>query len=292
MNKTAKGAITRFDAYLRRRNYAAHTRENYRLDLTLFFADRDLIPASASHRDIEQFIQVHYDHDLAPTTLNRRLYALKHFFDFLLEERLVFGNPVKASHFARLGRPLPKPLAPAHLQALFDQMRHPMDRALFGVMLRGGLRVSEVVKLERSQIDWDQRALRIEQGKGRKDRIVYLSSDAMEALQACLHVRPKCVPGNVVFWNRKRPLVPLSVNAIQKKMQRLAKAAGIEASCHRLRHTFASSLLENGAELVSVKELLGHAKVGTSERYARVSNQRVKQEYQRTMRKVIQHNKV
>jgi site-specific recombinase XerD len=70
------------------------------------------------------------------------------------------------------------------------------------------------------------------------------------------------------------------------------KPAGIEASCHQLRHTFASSLLENGADLVSVKELLGHAKVGTSERYARVSNQRVKQEYQRTMRRVMQTVKV
>jgi integrase/recombinase XerC len=290
--KTSRGAMERFDAYLKRRNYAAHTRESYRLDLTLFFADKDPVPATVTHRDIEQFIERHYDDGLAPTTLNRRLYALKHFFDFLLEERLVFGNPVKASHFARLGRPLPKPLSPAQVQALFAQMHHPMDRALFGVMLRGGLRVSEVVKLERSHIDWEQRALLIAQGKGRKDRVVYLCADAIEALQACLAVRPKGVATDTVFWNRKRPRSPLSVNAIQKKMQRLAKAAGIEASCHRLRHTFASTLLENGAELVSVKELLGHAKVGTSERYARVSNQRVKQEYQRTMRKVLQRNKV
>jgi site-specific recombinase XerD len=167
-----------------------------------------------------------------------------------------------------------------------------MDRALFGVMLRGGLRVSEAVHLKRQHIDWHQRALIIDQGKGRKDRVVYLSADALDALQACLDVRPKGVPADAVFWNRKRPLSPLSVNAVQKQMQRLAKAAGIEASCHRLRHTFASNLLEHGADLVSVKDLLGHAKIGTSERYARVSNQRVKQEYQRTMRKVLQRSKV
>ena len=290
--KSSRSAIEHFDAYLKRRNYAAHTRANYRLDLTLFFADKNAPPASVTHRDIEQFIERHYTHDLAPTTMNRRLYALKHFFDFLLEERLVFGNPVKASHFARLGRPLPKPLSQEQVQALFAQMRHPLERALFGVMLRGGLRVSEMVKLKRSHIDWEQRAVLIEQGKGRKDRVVYLSADAMEALQACLAIRPKGAPGDTVFWNRKRPLSPLSVNAVQKQMQRLAKAAGIEASCHQLRHTFASSLLENGADLVSVKELLGHAKVGTSERYARVSNQRVKQEYQRTMRRVMQTVKV
>lgn len=285
-------ALERFDAYLKRRQYANHTRENYHLDLTLFFADHDRLPATVTHHDIEHFIERHQQHGLASTTLNRRLYALKHFFDFLLEERLVFGNPVKASQFARLGRPLPKPLSRVEVQALFAQMRHPMEHALFGVMLRGGLRVSEAVHLKRHHIDWPQRALRIDQGKGRKDRVVYLSSDATEALQACLDVRPKGVPGDTVFWNRKRPLSPLSVNAVQKQMQRLAKAAGIEASCHRLRHTFASNLLEHGADLVSVKDLLGHAKIGTSERYARVSNQRVKQEYQRTMRKVLQRSKV
>ncbi len=160
------------------------------------------------------------------------------------------------------------------------------------VMLRCGLRVSEVVNLKCHHLDWQASSLRVEQGKGKKDRQVFLSVDATASLRAALALRPGGVPKDAVFWNRKRPQRPLTIKAIQKKMERLAKAAGVEATCHRLRHTFASNLLEHGAELVTVKDLLGHASMGTSERYARLSNQRVKQEYQRTMCKVLQHNKV
>jgi site-specific recombinase XerD len=217
---------------------------------------------------------------------------LKHLFDFLLEQRLVLGNPVKPSHFARLGRPLPKALSQEHVQALFAHIQHPMDKALFLLMLRGGLRVSEVVQLQLSQIAWDEQALWIAQGKGRKDRRVYLSADAMASLQACVAMRPPGVPGDRVFWNHKRPLSRLSIKAIQKKIERSAKAAGMQASCHSLRHTFASNLLEHGAEIVSIKDLLGHATAASSERYARVSNHKVKQESLRTMKKVLQRSKV
>ncbi len=285
-------AMQRFQAYLQRRNYAAHTVESYRLDLHVFFASSGRTPETVTHQDVEGFLARQQAQGLAPTTLNRRLYALKHFFDFLLEHRMVLGNPVKPSHFAREGRPLPRALAAAQLQALFAQMRHPMDQALFGLMLRCGLRVSEVVALQRQQIDWDQQALLIAQGKGRKDRRVYLSPEAAENLRACLALRPKGVPGDAVFWNRKRPLARLAVKAVQKKMQRYAEAAGVEASCHTLRHTFASNLLEQGAELVVIKDLLGHASVKASERYARLSNQQVKQEYLRTMRRVMKQQKV
>jgi site-specific recombinase XerD len=167
-----------------------------------------------------------------------------------------------------------------------------MDRTLFVVMLRCGLRVSEVVHLQVSDIDWTQQSLRIEQGKGRKDRRVYLSADAVASLRECVQRRPSGVSGDAVFWNQKRPSRPLSVKAIQKKMARYANASGIVASCHSLRHTFASNWLEQGAEIVSIRELLGHASITSSERYAKVSNQKVKQEYVRTMKKVLQRSKV
>ena len=96
----------------------------------------------------------------------------------------------------------------------------------------------------------------------------------------------------MVFWNQKRPRQALSAKGIQKKMERYAKAAGVKASCHSLRHTFASNLLDAGAEVISIKELLGHASVTSSERYAKLSNQRVKQVYQQTMRKVIAQTRV
>ena len=128
-------------------------------------------------------------------------------------------------------------------------------------MLCCGLRVSEVARLRLEAMDWAQRSLRIEQGKGRKDRLVSLSTAARAALRACLTARPAVVPEGLVFWNQKRPHRARSAKGIQKKMERYAKAAGIQASCHSLRHTFASNLLEAGAEVISIKELLGHASI-------------------------------
>ena len=187
--------------------------------------------------------------------INRRLNALKHFFDYCLDQQLITGNPVKPSHFVRRGRPLPKALSREQVQRLFAQIAHPMDRARFLVMLRCGLRVSEAAQLKLEQIDWEQQALTIEQGKGRKDRRVYLSPDAVASVLQCLEQHPGARAQGYVFWHRKRQTRPLSVKAMQKKMERYAKAAGITASCHSLRHTL-------------------------------ISSQKIKQEYMRTMQKI------
>jgi len=286
-------AITQFCAYLRRRNYSPHTVENYGRDLRLFFAPLAKEPRRVSWRDIEAFIQQQRQAQLAVATINRRLNALKHFFEYLvMEDHSLASNPVKPSHFLRRGRPLPKPLAQDHVRTLFAHITHPMDHALALLMLRCGLRVSEVARLRLRDIDWSQQSIRIDQGKGRKDRIVYLSADALAGLRACLAIRPTAVPDEFVFWNQKRTHRALSAKGIQKKIERYAKAAGIKASCHSLRHTFASNLLEAGAEVISIKELLGHASIQSSERYAKLSNQRVKQVYQQTMRKVIAKTRV
>jgi site-specific recombinase XerD len=167
-----------------------------------------------------------------------------------------------------------------------------MDRALFLVMLRCGLRVSEVAELKLAHIDWEQQALLVEPGKGRKARRVYMSPDAVASLQQCLAQHPGHQAKGDVFWNRKRYQQPLSVKAIQKKMERYAKAAEIPASCHRLRHTFASNLLEHGAEVVVIRDFLGHSQIASSERYAKVSSQKIKQAYLRTMQKILKQGQV
>src|SRR4029453_1355401 len=155
-------------AYLQRRPYAAQTLANYTLDLQLFFATCPQPLAQVSFRDIERFIDQQDHQGLAPTTLHRRLHALKHFFDYLLEQRRVTGNPVKPSHMVRRGRPLPKALSLDQVRQLFAQIHHPMDKALFLLMLRCGLRVSEVVHLTLDDIDWTQRATPTAKGKAGK----------------------------------------------------------------------------------------------------------------------------
>jgi len=282
-----------FCAYLRTRTYAPHTIEHYGRDLRLFFAPLQKAPRAVSWRDIEHCIQQQHQAQLAATTINRRLHALKHFFDSLVMERqTLVTNPVKPSHLLRQGRPLPKKLSQDQVRRLFTQITNPLDHALYLLILRCGLRVSEVARLRLSDLDWEQHSLRIDQGKGRKDRVVSVSADALAALRTCLAVRPAAVPREVVFWHQKRPHRALSSKGMQKKMERYAKAAGIKASCHSLRHTFASNLLEEGAEVIAIKELLGPASMESSERYAKLSNQRVKQIYQQTIRTVMAKTRV
>jgi hypothetical protein len=131
MDDIIRQAIHDFRADLQRRHYAAHTLANYTLDLQLFFAACPQPLAQVSFQDIEQFLERQYQQDLAPTTIHRRLHALKHFFDYLVEQRRVTGNPVKPSHMVRRGRPLPKALSQDQVQQLFAKIHHPMDKALF-----------------------------------------------------------------------------------------------------------------------------------------------------------------
>src|SRR5216683_2812521 len=292
MDDIRQTAIDRFRAYLERRQFSAHTLVSYTLDLHVFFTVVTVPLAQVSFREVEQFVESQHQHGRAWATINRRLNALKHFFDFCLDQQFVGGNPVKPSHFVRRGRPLPKALSREQVQRLFAQIAHPMDRALFLVMLRCGLRVSEVARLTLEQIDWEQQALHIVQGKGRKDRRVYISPDAEASLHACLAQHPGERAKGYVFWNRKRQGQLLSVKAIQKKMERYAKAAGITASCQSLRHTFASNVLEHGAEVVAIRDFLGHSQISSSERYAKISSQKIKQEYMRTMQKILQQGQV
>jgi site-specific recombinase XerD len=292
MDDIRQTAIDRFRAYLERRQFSAHTVANYTLDLRLFFAEGAVPLAQLSYREVDQFVEQQHQQGHAWATINRRLHALKHFFAFCLEQQWVRGNPVKPSHFVRRGHPLPKALPREQVQRLFAQIVHPMDRALFLVILRCGLRVSEVANLKLEQIDWEQQALHVVQGKGRKDRRVYMSPDAVASVQQCLEQHPGEPAQGYVFWNRKRVQQPLSVKAIQKKMERYAKAAGLTASCHSLRHTFASNLLEHGAEVVAIRDFLGHSQIASSERYAKLSSQRIKQEYMRTMQKILKQGQV
>src|SRR5438093_11616879 len=140
MDDIRKTALDRFHLYLERRQFSAHTIVSYSLDLRLFFTAVAVPLAQVSFREIDRFVEQQHQHGRAWATINRRLNALKHFFDFWLDQQWVAGNPVKPSHFVRRGHPLPKALAGEQVQRLFAQMAHPMDQALFLVMLWCGTR--------------------------------------------------------------------------------------------------------------------------------------------------------
>ena|SRR5262245_59335798 len=156
MDDIRQSALDRFRTYLEWRQCSAHTVASYTLDLRLFFAGTTVSLAQISYREVEQCVEHQHQQGSAWATINRRLNALKHFCDFCLTQQLVRGNPVKPSHVVRRGRPLPKALSREQGQRLFAQIAHPMDRALLLVMLRCGLRVSEVAQLKLEQIDGGQ----------------------------------------------------------------------------------------------------------------------------------------
>jgi len=218
---------------------------------------------------------------MAPKTVNCHLDGIRQFYHYLREEEgLALANPVKKNHHQKMSRPLPRYLRDEQVKILFSQLKELRDRAIFMLMLRCGLRVEEVAHLTLGAIDVKRRIILVEDGKGGKDRVVYLSHDALEALSAYLRVRP-AVRARRVFLVRKGLCTgqPISIRGIQKRMEHYAKKARLRASCHQLRHTMATQLLNADADLCTIQDLLGHANVKTTQRYCRISNLKVQRDY-------------
>jgi site-specific recombinase XerD len=160
---------------------------------------------------------------------------------------------------------------------------------MFMLMLRCGLRVEEVANLAIGAIDVNRRTVLVEDGKGAKDRIVYMSNDALHALAAYLRVRPAS-RARKIFLVQKGPCTgqPISIRGIQKRMEHYAHKAKIRVSCHHLRHTMATQMLNADADLSTIQDLLGHSSVKTTQRYCRISNLKVQRDYFKAMEVIRQ----
>jgi len=162
------------------------------------------------------------------------------------------------------------------------------DRAMFMLMLRCGLRVEEVAQLTVDAVDYGRRQIFVSNGKGAKDRVVYVSEDACSALLKYLAKRSSKAKG--LFLVQKGPLKgkPLSVRGIQKRIEHYGRKSGLEVSCHQLRHTMATQLLNADADLATIQDLLGHGQITTTQRYCRVANLKVQRDYYKAMEVVLQ----
>ncbi len=227
---------------------------------------------------------------LKPKTVNCYLNSICQFYHYLCEEEgLRIVNPVKKPNIMKLPRGLPKHLRDEHIEILFKHLKGRRDQAIFTLMLRCGLRVEEVAHLSLSNIDLKRRMLLIQDGKGAKDRIVYLSNDALHALLEYLRVRP-ANKVRKVFLVEKGPLSgqPLSIRGIQKRMEYYARKTNLRISCHHLRHTMATQMLNADADLSTIQDLLGHNSIRTTQRYCRVSNLKVQRDYYKAMEVIMQ----
>jgi len=246
-----------------------------------------------SPRIIVHYIEFLMARGLKPKTINCYLERIRQFYHYLTqEEDLGLVNPVKKGYGQRMSKPLPKHLTEEELSMFFKACKSPRDRAMFMLMLRCGLRVGEVAALTLGDIDLRRRRFFIHDGKGRKDRVVYVSDDALLALDDYLTMRPESTTAKVFLVEKgSYRNQPLSVRGIQKRIEYYAQKTGLRISCHSLRHTMATQMLNADAELVTIQDLLGHRWITTTQRYCRISNRKVQRDYYKAMEVVMQRTR-
>ena len=285
-------SILNYRRFLKRRNCSSHTIRNYMNTLKHFVLWTNVLIEQVTHKTILAFIDHLLDRRLKPKTINCYLDSIRGFYDYLInEEEIAMIHPVKRGYTLRLSRPLPRYLRDEAVISLFAVINNRRDRAMFMLMLRCGLRVQEVTNLSLAGLDLPRAQLFVHEGKGSKDRVVYLSHDAYHALVAYLKVRPSSRANNVFLVEKGRFMgKPLKVRGIQYRMKYYAQEAGLKISCHQLRHTMATQLLNADADLVTIQDLLGHTRIKTTQRYSRITNRKVQRDYYKAMANVMQRH--
>jgi site-specific recombinase XerD len=238
--------------------------------------------------DISACITAAQTSGLAPATINTKVSLLAGFFEYLREEGQMTHQPVvRRRHRLLTPTVLPKPIPDMDLTALFQVIDSVRDRLIFLLMLRCGLRVSEVCALTWDAIDRSDGTVRITRGKGQVDRIVYLSPDVTRALQVW---RKHHTPGRHLFPSRTRTKEHLSRYQINVLMDQYLGAAGLTRhySPHCLRHTFATQLLNAGVPLEVLKELMGHHSIQITLRYTQLYDTTKRHQYEQAMTKIAQ----
>ena len=281
--------IINFRRHLKRRNYSPHTVKYYLNILKQFVIWLDVAIDQITDKKIDAYIDYLHDKRMQPASINCYLAIIRVFYSYLkYEEQVKLTNPVKSGRRLRVPKPLPRPLREDQIDRFFDVIKSKRDWAMFRLMLRCGLRVEEVADLTLGAIDLKQRRIMVLNGKGSKDRVVYISDDAAAALDAYLKLR-RHSRMKKVFLVEKGDYKgrPISVRGIQKRIEYYAKKSGITVCCHRLRHTMATDLLNAEAEVETIQDLLGHNWITTTQRYCKVSNVKVKRDYFKAMQVIL-----
>ena len=269
---------------------SAHTIKNYLHRLQKFMTWIAVPVERVSSFDVKCYIDLLLEKRLSAQTINGHLIAIRRFYRYLKdEEELAIQNPVVRGMALRLPKPLPQHLRDSDVVIFLKSVNKPRDMAIFMLMLRCGLRVEEVANLTLSAIDYMRSQIMVRCGKGAKDRVVYISNDAADALAVYLKTRQ---PTNEqkVFLVEKGTYKdqPISVRGIQKRIEYYSLKSEVNVSCHQLRHTMATQLLNANADLVTIQELLGHSRIITTQRYSKLSNVKAKRDYYNAMTEVME----
>jgi site-specific recombinase XerD len=280
--------LVRYRRALKRKNYSVHTVKSYGNILDQFRGWLRLPLSEVTRKEIGLYVDHLLQKRRTPKTITCHLQTIRLLFDYLIhEEGRSMVNPVTRISL-RLPKPLPRHLKDDQVTRLFTVITDLRDKAMFMLMLRCGLRVQEVAELTVDAIEYGRRQIFVSHGKGAKDRVVYMSEDARSALLAYLAKRSS--KAKRLFLVQKGPMkgCPLSVRGIQKRIEYYARKNTLNVSCHRLRHTMATQLLNADADLATIQDLLGHGQITTTQRYCRVANLKVQRDYYKAMKLVLQ----
>jgi len=288
MENTESTELIRYRRALKRKNYSAYTLKSYLNILDRFLRWIPVVLSAVTRKEVGLYVDHLLQKKRTPKTITCHLQTIRLFFDYLIhEEGISMANPVIRISI-RLPKPLPRHLKDDQVTRFLAVIPDVRDRAMFMLMLRCGLRVQEVADLTGDAVDWHRRQIFVSKGKGSKDRVVYVSEDARLALLAYLSKRS--AKGKRLFLVQKGPMrgQPLSVRGIQKRIEYYAKKSRLNVSCHRLRHTMATQLLNADADLATIQDLLGHGQITTTQRYCWVANLKVQRDYYKAMEVVLQ----
>jgi len=283
-------AITLFEADLRRRGAAEKTRRAYAIDIgqfALWCGAQGIDPVEVTPRTLRRYAATLSDRRAVAATVARKLAALRALYRALREHGVVAQNPADLIPAPKRPRNLPRVLRPDEMAAVLDRIpaSTPLelrDRALFEVAYASGLRAEELVTLDAASVDFDGEELRVE-GKGSKTRFVPVGEPALRAVARYLErARPALQNGDdtpALFLSKSGRR--LSTSDVRRRLRAWTRHAEVQGgvSPHTLRHSFATHLLEGGADLRAIQELLGHASISTTQIYTRVESARLKTAY-------------
>lgn len=286
-------ALVAFDRDLRARSLAERTRRAYGVDLGQFVEwanQRDLEPGKVRHRDVRRYGAGLSSDGAAAATVARKLAAIRGLFDFLVRTERVGQNPADLVSSPKREEKLPRVLNGEQMRSLLERIPtrtslELRDRSMLELAYSCGLRCEEIVNLNRDSFDFETEQLRV-LGKGSKERLLPVGEPAKRALQRYLERGRHALstdPRELALFLSKSGR-RLSNSDITRRLSLWVREAALAAgvSPHSLRHSFATHLLEGGADLRTIQELLGHASISTTQVYTRVDAARLREAYAAT----------
>lgn len=270
-------------------NYSEKTRNNYERDLIIYKDFLDIKKYSyltIKKNDIMEYLKYLDSFKYSNKTISRNLSSLRSFYSYLVDIKEINNNVFKRIKNPKVEKKLPNYLSHDEIDKIIDLLDEKTkeeirDKCIFELLYSTGLRVSELSDLQLKDIDFKEKSIRVF-GKGSKERIVYYGEFASELLNKYMYVRNEfLINGNVEYLFINKIGSKLSRQSIEGIINRITKKTLVKHKItpHTLRHTYATHLLDEGADLRSVQELLGHENLDTTEIYTHVSNERLRNEY-------------